>query len=314
MKTHIEKFPSFIAFIMTATFSMTAASQTVIPLYKDRIPNSKSSADEEKSEINKDSVLIISKVSRPTLSVYLPAKEKRTGAAVIICPGGGYWVLAAGHEGADVAKLFNEMGVTAFVLKYRIPNDQTMVNKEIGPLQDAQRAIQVVRENAKEWGVDKNRVGIMGFSAGGHLASTAGTHFQHTYIANPKNTSLRPDFMVLAYPVISFTDSIGHKGSGDQLLGKNASPEKIKEYSNELQVTEKTPPSFLVQAKDDGVKVENSISFAAALRQHNVPVEIYLYEKGGHGYGMYNKTSNVLWMDLVEEWMKKMKFIRASKK
>jgi acetyl esterase/lipase len=218
----------FFAFLLSASISTTVFSQTVIPLYDDSIPNSKPTADEEKSEINKDSILIVSKVSRPTLGIYLPPKEKRTGAAVIICPGGGYWILAAGHEGADVARRFNEMGVTAFVLKYRIPNDLTMVNKEIGPLQDAQRAIQVVRENAKKWGVNKNAIGIMGFSAGGHLASTAGTHFHHSYITNPKKTSLRPDFMVLVYPVISFTDSIGPR-SGDNLIGKNASPEKIKE-------------------------------------------------------------------------------------
>lgn len=298
------------ALILATSINTTVFSQTIIPLYTDSIPNSKLAPDEEKSEISKDSILIVSKVSRPTLSIYLPPKEKRTGAAVIICPGGGYWILAAGHEGADVATRFNEMGVAAFVLKYRIPNDKTMVNKEIGPLQDAQRAIQVVRENAKEWGINKNTIGIMGFSAGGHLASTAGTHFQHTYITNPKKTSLRPDFMVLAYPVISFTEAIGHTGSGDNLLGKNASIEKIKEYSNEQQVTAQTPPAFLVHAKDDEVKVENSLSFAAALKQHKVPVELYLYEKGGHGYGMYNKTSNVRWMDLVEEWMKKMKFIK----
>jgi acetyl esterase/lipase len=304
----------FIAFIVSATIGITASSQTVIPLYQDSIPNSKPAPDEEKSEINKDSILIVSKVSRPTLTIYSPRKEKRTGAAVVICPGGGYYILAAGHEGADVAKRFNEMGVTAFVLKYRIPNVQTMVDKSIGPLQDAQRAIQVVRENAKQWGIDKNKIGIMGFSAGGHLASSAGTHFQKAYIDNPKNTSLRPDFMVLVYPVITFLPPIAHTGSASQLLGKDASEERLKEYSSEKQVTDKTPPTFLVHAKDDGVKVENSLSFAEALKQHNVPVEMYIYEKGGHGYGMYNKTSNVRWMDLVEEWMKKMKFIPVSKR
>lgn len=304
---------SFIALIMSATLGLTASSQTVIPLYSDSIPNAKQGPDEEQSE-TKDSILRISKVSRPTLSIYLPPEEKNTGAAVVICPGGGYSILAAGHEGADVAKRFNEMGVTAFVLKYRIPNDQTMMNKEIGPLQDAQRAIQYVRESAKRYNINKNAIGIMGFSAGGHLASTAGTHFQNAYIANPKNTSLRPDFMVLVYPVISFSDTIGHIGSRDQLIGKNAPPEKIKEYSNEQQATEKTPPAFLVHAKDDPVKVENSLVFEKALKEHGVPVEMYLYEKGGHGYGMYNKTSNVRWMDLVEEWLKKMKFIKANKK
>ena len=295
--------------IMTTISCTSSRSQTVVPLYKDSIPNSKWTPDEETSEI-RDSILIISKISRPTLSIYLPPKEKRTGAAVVICPGGGYWIAAAGHEGADVARKFNEMGIAAFVLKYRIPNDQIMINKEIGPLQDAQRALQVVRENARKWGIKKNKIGILGFSAGGHLASTAGTHFQNTYIDNPKGTSLRPDFMILVYPVISFNDSIGHKGSYENLLGKNATPEKIREYSNETQVTPQTPPTFLVHAKDDGVKVENSLVFAEALKKNNVPVDIYLYESGGHGYGMYNKSSPVLWMDLVQQWMRTMKFIR----
>jgi acetyl esterase/lipase len=295
--------------MITMLSCASSRSQTVIPLYKDSIPNSKWTPDEETSEINKDSILIISKISRPTLSIYLPPKEKRTGAAVVICPGGGYWIAAAGHEGADVAKKFNEMGIAAFVLKYRIPNEQTMVNNEIGPVQDAQRALQVVRENARKWGIKKDLIGIMGFSAGGHLASTAGTHFQNTYIDNPKGTSLRPDFMILVYPVISFSDSIGHKGSYENLLGKNATPEKIREYSNETQVTPQTPPTFLVHAKDDGVKVENSLVFAEALKKNNVPVEMYLYESGGHGYGMINKSSPVRWMDLVQQWMRTMKFI-----
>jgi acetyl esterase/lipase len=296
------------AFMIANAINFSATAQTVIPLYNDSIPNSKPSVYEEKSEV-KDSILIVTKVTRPTLTIYLP-KEKTTGAAVIICPGGGYSILAAGHEGADVAKRFTEMGVAAFVLKYRLPNDETMANKEIGPIQDAQQAIRVVRENAKKWHINKNDIGIMGFSAGGHLASTAGTHFHHAYIDNPENISLRPDFMILVYPVISFTDSIGHLGSAHNLLGQNPSPEKIKEYSNEQQVTAETPPTFLVHAKDDPVKVENSLAFAAALRQNNVPVEMYLFEKGGHGYGMYNKTSDVRWMELVEQWMKKMGFIK----
>ncbi len=311
MKNNIAK--AFMILVTAFLCSRTVVAQKMVPLYKDTIPNSIPTPNEEKSEINKDSVLIISKVSQPTLSIYLPPKERRTGAAVIICPGGGYWVLAAGHEGADVAKRFNEMGIAAFVLKYRIPDEKYMPQTSIGPLQDAQQAMQVVREHAKEWNINKNAIGIMGFSAGGHLASTAGTHFQKAYISNPKNTSLRPDFMVLVYPVITLADTtIAHKGSGDKLLGKNPSPELLREFSNELQVTSKTPPTFLVHAKDDGVKVENSILFSEALKKNNVPVEMYLYEKGGHGYGMFNKTSNVLWMDLVQEWMKIMGFLKTS--
>ena len=298
-----------ICILNFALLSSSTYSQTVIPLYPDAIPNSKGTPDSETSEINADGILIISKVSRPTLSIYLPSKKTNTKAAVIICPGGGYSVLAAGHEGADVAKRFNEMGIAAFVLKYRIPDTLTTLNKSIAPLQDAQRAIQIVRENARLYGIKKDKIGIMGFSAGGHLASTAGTHFEKAYIDNPKRTSLRPDFMILVYPVITFTKEFTHTGSRDQLLGKDAAPELMKEFSNELQVTPKTPPTFLVHAKDDPVSVQNSIVFANALKENKVPVELYLYEKGGHGYGMNNKTSEVKWMDLVSEWMEKMKLV-----
>lgn len=279
-------------------------SQTVLPLYTDSIPNSKPVPDEERSDT--DRIVRITKVSHPTLTVYLPPKEKATGTGIIVVPGGGYQMVAASHEGSDVAKKFNEMGVAAFVLKYRLPDDRTMVNKEIGPIQDAQRAIQLVREKAKDWGVDKDRVGIIGFSAGGHLASTAGTHFNHAYIDVSKKTNLRPDFMILVYPVISFADSIAHIGSRDNLLGKNPSPEKIREYSNELQVTKKTPPTFLVHAENDStVKVQNMLLFATALQKNKVPFDFYLYDKGGHGFGLNNPTSEIKWMDLVQEWMNK---------
>lgn len=307
MNNKMRKILGYLALVSLCTGSLKA--QTTFSLYKKNIPNSIESPDEEKSEINKDGILIISKISRPAITVYLPPAEKANGTAVIICPGGGYGVEAAGHEGADVAKKFNEFGVTAFVLKYRIPDSKTMINKEIGPLQDGQQAILLVRRRAKEWNLDPNKIGIMGFSAGGHLASTVGTHFNKRYVKNAKHISVKPNFMILIYPVISFTDSIGHTGSRDQLLGKNPSPEKILEYSNEFQVTSETPPSFLVHAKDDFVKVQNSIYFAKALDDHHVPSELYLYEKGGHGYGMYNKSSPVKWMDLLRDWMTSMKLI-----
>jgi acetyl esterase/lipase len=282
----------------------------VISLYDAEIPNSKPTKNEERSEYQADSILIISKVSQPTLTVFLPTKDKATGAAVIICPGGGYSVLAFGHEGIQVASRFNESGIAAFVLKYRIPNDSTMVNKEIGPLQDAQRAIQILRSRAKEWGIDPKRIGIMGFSAGGHLASTAGTHFKRDYISNPDHINLRPDFMILIYPVISFKNPIGHMGSAHNLLGPDPSPEKIIEYSNELQVTAQTPPAFLVHAKDDdAVPYANSILFAQALTNHHVSEEVYLYEKGGHGFGMKNNSSPQRWMDLCIKWLGKENFL-----
>jgi len=289
---------------LMSLFFSEAHSQTVMSLYSGAIPNSKPGPDLETSD-SADGILRIGKISRPTLTVYLPAKEKASGAAVVICPGGGYTIVAAGHEGSDVAKRLNEAGIAAFVLKYRIPDGSTMINKEIGPLQDAQRAMQIVRSRAKEWGLDGHRIGIMGFSAGGHLASTAGTHFNKSYIDNPDHISLRPDFMILIYPVISFTDQIGHIGSRNQLLGKNPGAEKIKEYSNEMQVTDQTPPAFLVHAKDDNtVPYANSVSFADSLKKHGVPEKVFLYEKGGHGFGMINKTSNVRWMDICLQWMK----------
>lgn len=294
-----------LTFAMLPAFLTSLRAQTVMPLYPDTIPNSRPGADEEISKYSDDGTLSISKVSRPELTVFLPPKEKAGGTAVIVCPGGGYVNISASHEGSDVARRLNEEGITAFVLKYRIPDDQTMINKEIGPLQDVQRAIQIVRSRAAEWGINPHRIGILGFSAGAHLAASAGTHFNQSYISNPQHVSLRPDFMILVYPVISFSDSIGHKGSRDQLLGKNPSPEKIKEYSNELQVTDHTPPAFLVHAKDDdAVPYANSVVFAEALKEHHVPVKVFYYEKGGHGFGLINKTSSIRWMDVCLEWMK----------
>ncbi len=290
---------------MQPAFLTSLRAQTVMPLYPDTIPNSRPGADEEISRYSDDGTLSISKVSRPELTVFLPPKEKAGGTAVIVCPGGGYVNISASHEGSDVARRLNEEGITAFVLTYRIPDDQTMINKEIGPLQDVQRAIQIVRSRAAEWGINPHRIGVLGFSAGAHLAASAGTHFNQSYISNPQHVSLRPDFMILVYPVISFTDSIGHRGSRDQLLGKNPSPEKIKEYSNELQVTDHTPPAFLVHAKDDdAVPYANSVVFAEALKKHHVPVKVFFYEKGGHGFGLINKTSSIRWMDVCLEWMK----------
>jgi len=295
----------FLVFMsLLFNFSRTYGQKT-IPLYKGSIPNSKPHSNQEKS-IMDNGRLIISKISLPELTLFTPEKKKNNHTAILICPGGGYWVEAAGHEGAEVARSFTELGYTTFLLKYRIPDDSTMVNKEIGPLQDAQRGIQFIRENASKFKVHKNRIGILGFSAGGHLASTAGTHYKMNYIENPKNTSLRPDFMILIYPVISFTDSIGHMGSRTQLLGKNPDPEKILEYSNEFHVDAETPPTYLVMAKDDPINSKNATVFYSALKDHGVESQMYLFEKGGHGFGLSNKTSEVKWINLVDPWIGKL--------
>lgn len=261
--------------------ALSCLAQQEIPLYAGAVPNAKNAPNEEiKTASN-----VVSKVSQPTMSVFLPSKENATGAAVIVCPGGGYGVLVIKREGYDVAEAFTKQGIAAFVLKYRLPSDKTMTDPSIGPLQDAQQAIKTIRRQAAEWNIDPNKIGIMGFSAGGHLAATAGTHFEKPVLSNAEGISVRPDFMILVYPVISFMEGIGHKGSGANLLGKNASPEQIKLFSNELQVTSSTPPAFITHASDDTVvPVSNSLIFYEALQRQHIPSELHIYSKGEHGY------------------------------
>lgn len=298
--------------LILSLFIMHLQAQEVLPLYPGKIPNSKPGPDQEKRNVRENGMEIISAISVPTITVFAP-ESPRSRMAVIIFPGGGYFINAIKHEGTDIAKEFNEWGVTAFVVKYRIPNDATMVNKEIGPLQDAQQAISFVRQNASRWNIDPNAIGIMGFSAGGHLASTAATHFQNPVIAD-KKTSVRPDFLILGYPVISFSDSIGHRGSRDNLLGKTPSAKKIIEYSNERQVTAETPPTFLFHAADDQtVQVSNSIRFFESLLKHGVPAELHIYERGGHGFGMDNPTSDEKWVNTLRNWLVSRSLLQPTK-
>ena len=281
-------------------YGFFANAQETIPLYSGDIPNALPVADQE---IMRNDGSVVSKVSRPTISIYLPPKEKANGTAVIICPGGGYGVLVIDREGHEVAEAFNKAGVAAFVLKYRLPSNETMKDKSMGPLQDAQQAIKTVRQRASEWNVNPERIGIMGFSAGGHLAASAGTHFNEAFIDNKENISLRPDFMLLVYPVIGFTSELSHPGCRDNLLGKNPSQEQINFFSNELQVTSKTPPAFLLHASDDKVvNVENSIRFYQALQADAVPAGLHIYPDGDHGFLKGSPKNN--WLDQCKFWMK----------
>ncbi|NML64527.1 alpha/beta hydrolase [Hymenobacter sp. RP-2-7] len=275
----------------------------VLPLYAGSVPDSKPSQVQETSTTEGNRITVAN-VVQPTLTVYLPAPNQATGTAVIICPGGGYARLAMGHEGYDVAKRLNEMGVAAFVLKYRLPNTRSQPDPSIAPLLDAQQALRLVRAQASQYHINPERIGIMGFSAGGHLAATAATHFARPVGSNPGPESVRPAFAVLLYPVISFSDSLMHKGSRDNLLGATASAAQIREYSNELQVTSQTPPVFLVHAEDDTVvPVGNSLAFYQALARHKVPAEMHLYPKGGHGFGMNNSTTQDQWIERLREWL-----------
>lgn len=299
----------FIAAII-ALSAISSKAQTIIPLYPEgKIPNSTNAPDAEVKTVGKTGSIVYSKVSVPTLEVRLPEKGKGNGTAVIICPGGGYANLQYTHEGTAIADDLNKMGITAFILKYRLPSDVYMKDKTIGPLQDAQQAIKIVRTRAKEWGVDTAKVGIAGFSAGGHLASTAGTHFNKAVIDNNENISLRPSFVILVYPVISLADSLMHKGSRDNLLGRTPTPQLINQYSADKQVTTNTPPTFLAHAGDDkGVKVANSVNMYTALQQHGVPAELHVYPKGGHGFAG-TKGDAGHWIDRCYDWMKSNKWV-----
>jgi acetyl esterase/lipase len=285
---------------------ISAQNGTEIPLYLDKIPNSKEAKNPEKIETRANGTRFIGGTAIPTLTVFIPVKPN--GKAVVICPGGGYRGVAIDHEGLQIARALNEAGVAAFVLKYRTPSDTTCVDKSLAPLQDAQQAMRLVRQNAKKWQVNTSKVGIMGFSAGGHLASTASTHFSKN--ADPSEndtTSVKPNFAILGYPVINLTDSLMHKGSKENLLGKKATAEQIQLYSNDLQVDPQCPPTFLVHAADDKtVKVENSIAYYMACLKNGISVEMHLYPKGGHGFGMNNTTTEDKWFERLLNWLKNM--------
>lgn len=285
-------------------FSVASANaQQAISLYGGAIPGAKAAPADylEETLTREDKVVRTSKVTNPKLYVYQAAKPN--GAAVIICPGGGYGILAIDKEGHDVAKKFQQIGVTAFVLKYRLPSDLIMKDKSTGPLQDALQAIYLVRKNATTFGVDPNRVGIMGFSAGGHLASTASTHFADMKIDNEENISLRPSFSILIYPVITF-GQYTHAGSVKNLLGENPTEDQRKYFSSERQVTAQTPPTFLVHANNDKtVPVQNSLRYNEALVKNAVPAELHVYQEGGHGFGLNNKTTKDDWFERLKNWL-----------
>ncbi len=277
------------------------AQQMHIKLYADSVPGAKQ-IPEDYREMT-DSNGYIYKVSRPELIAFFPANPKENGTSVIICPGGGYRLLVNSYEGIDVAKAFNEIGITAFVLKYRLPNDSIMFNKATAPLQDAEMAIKTVRENAVAWHLNSEKVGIVGLSAGGHLAASLGTHFNESLIYNPRNISLKPDFMVLIYPVITF-GSIGSQRTKTNLLGANPSEQLVNFFSAEKNVTAETPPTFLLHCADDErVSIQNSLLFYSSLSKANVKSELHLLPIGGHGFGVDHDTRKNEWIGWCSSWL-----------
>ncbi|NQV71482.1 alpha/beta hydrolase [bacterium] len=286
-----------LAFTLLFTFVVTGAvGQEVYSIWENGPPTSNGLSG---PEINEGCPRNISEAS---LTVFHPEAGKSNGVSILVVPGGAYWVVCVDHEGKAVADLLVEKGYTVAVLKYRLPNGILDV-----PLQDAQQAMRLMRSNALAWGVSESNVGILGFSAGGHLASSVGTHFKTDYshgLGDNLDVSSRPDFMVLVYPVISVTEEYGHAYSTLQLLGPEPDSALIELYSNDLQVTEETPPTILIHSGDDKtVHSLNSVMFYSALRNANVPAELHIFEAGGHGYGLDPESASGGWTALVETWL-----------
>ncbi len=281
-----------------------AQDPELIPLYPEGIP---CESELEMKIEDKDIGRVISKVHTPEIEVYLP--ENGNGTGVVICPGGGYTILAYDWEGTKMAEWFNSFGVAAFVLKYRLPRWEAEECRDKVALMDAQRAMRLVRSKAEEWKLDPDKIGVMGFSAGGHLASTLSTHYdkgdKKAELAIEQE-SCRPDFSILMYPVITMDTTYAHMGSRAKLIGDAPTKERASYYSNEAQITKDTPPTILIHATDDkGVVPENSIMYYLGLRKSGVPAELHIYETGGHGFSFGEGKGQVeMWPEACKAWMK----------
>lgn len=281
------------------------AQDKVIKVWPDGAPNKNGMTEPEE----KYDGVRVRNVSEAEMYVYLPDEENNTGAAVVICPGGGYWIEAMDHEGYDIAEWLKSKGIAGIVLKYRLPYG----NHEV-PSSDARKAIKIVRMNAEKWGIDPDKIGIAGSSAGGHLASTVGTRFDYgneNAGSEVEKMSSRPDFMLLLYPVITFREEFGHMGSRKNLIGEGNNWEMVEKYSNELHVSSETPPTFLVLADDDSaVPPRNSVEFYLALKENSVPAEMHIFAEGGHGFGItkHNQPADQ-WPNLFYNWLKAIEII-----
>ena len=299
----------FTGLLLILTITVLKAQEITLKVWPNGAPDSNGiTVPEEKYD-----GVRLRNVSEAEIFVYLPEKEKNTGAAVVIYPGGGYQILAMDHEGYNIAHWLAERGVAGIVLKYRLPNGHHKV-----PSGDGRRAIRTVRANAEQWGIDPAKIGIAGSSAGGHLASTVGTRFDagDKNAADPiERVSSRPDFMLLLYPVISFNEEFGHMGSRRNLIGEGNDWKMVSQYSNELHVTPDTPPTFLVLADDDkSVVPRNSVEFYSALKANNVPAEMHIFQKGGHGFGLRNNNIPAdNWPNLFIDWLKSIGVVRTIK-
>lgn len=301
---------SSLFFILFIFSKMMFAQTLTLPLYPaGKIPNWQKSNETEKHEST--DILWVTQVQTPDIAVFLPPKRNATGEAVVICPGGGYAGLAYDWEGVEVAKWLNTKGIAGIVLKYRLPLSKSNLTPHLSPLLDAKRAMRLVRANAVQWNIQAGKIGVMGFSAGGHLASTLLTHFDEGNRDAPDSVerwSSRPDFGVLVYPVISMSKPIMHAGSRNNLIGEHPDTGLATLYSNELQVTKETPPTFLIHAMDDNaVPVENSLLFFQAMKDKGVPGALHVFPSGGHGFGLgIGKGLAESWTTLCADWIKRL--------
>ncbi|WP_430810878.1 MULTISPECIES: alpha/beta hydrolase [unclassified Carboxylicivirga] len=298
--------PLVLFCFMTLMHFTVASSQLVNIWEPNQIPNYQDKKGEER--VPERDILFIENVQKPSLEIFVPSKKNAIGMAVLICPGGGYAGVAYDWEGSDYAKWFNSQGIAAFVLKYRMPQAESVITSYLAPIQDAQRAIRFLRYNADSFNIDKNKIGVIGSSAGGHLASTLATHLNEAYyepIDVIDQESVHPNFMMLIYPVISMKEGVTHKGSRNSLLGKNPSDALVLQFSNELRVTPATPVTFIVHSGNDkAVPVENSIRMYQALLKNDVNTTMHIFPNGGHGYSMGINTINTPdWTELAKQWL-----------
>ncbi len=294
------KFTSFFSLLLAVVcLQHTAAQRVSIPIYINAVPNARKAPVDYVEQTDADRC--VTRITQPALIPFFPRKETATGTAILIFPGGGYRLLSLAAA-EEISKALNENGITAFIVKYRLPNDTIMVDKSIGPLQDAQAAIGLVRKRAAEWGINPDKIGMMGLSAGGHLVSMAGTQHRRIVVDNKENISFRPDFMALLYPVIIYDPALPR--TRENLIGKKPSPELLDLYSTDKHVTKATPPTFMVHAADDEVvPVKHTLYFFNALLKSDVKAEMHIVQSGGHGFALADSNSKDNWFRMFKSWL-----------
>ncbi|RDY57776.1 alpha/beta hydrolase [Flagellimonas nanhaiensis] len=293
--------------LVTLMGTNLSAQDAIVSLWPNKIPNQSPSKEKEEDVV--EDIRWIRNVQNPIIEVYLPGKGSANGRAVLIFPGGGYHGLAYDWEGSDIAKMLNSKGIAGIVVKYRLPLSKSITEKkEVVPLQDAQRAMRLVRSRAKEWNINEDEIGVIGFSAGGHLASTLGVYYGEQVYEKQDDVddlNARPNFMALIYPVISMEDETTHVGTRGALLGENPTDELINRFSTHKNISETTPPTFILHAVDDeAVPVENSVLLFSSLKNKGVPATMHIYPTGGHGFSLALQDKRLKgWVGLLFDWI-----------